>query len=202
MAFSRFRVSAWMILFLLAPAVGLSMLQLPGNGEHGAIDYLHAKANDPVTRLQAKIDAVEVHLEFDSHWGYMPSMLQELQIPPSSQSLVFSKTSLQISHISPQTPRALYFNDDVYVGWVQGGPVIEVASVDPKTPSRISRLWRRSSFGTELVRTIRLQLLLHKVAFQITVFDRTEIQLQQLRFNTFAVSNGHYDCHLWQEIPF
>src|SRR5262249_50724834 len=32
--------------------------------------------------------------------------------------------------ISPRSPRALYFNDDVYVGWVRGGEVLEVVSMD------------------------------------------------------------------------
>ena len=34
--------------------------------------------------------------------------------------------------ISPRAPRAIYFNDDVYVGFVQDGPVLELASIDPK----------------------------------------------------------------------
>ena len=37
-----------------------------------------------------------------------------------------------MDHIAPWSPRAVYFNDDVYVGWVQGGPIMEIASVDPK----------------------------------------------------------------------
>ena len=49
----------------------------------------------------------------------------------SSQVLVFSKTSLQVSRISPRTPRAVYFNDDVYVGWVQRGGVVELSAADP-----------------------------------------------------------------------
>jgi hypothetical protein len=54
-----------------------------------------------------------------------------LKIPQSAQVLVFSKTSFQLQRIGPQTPRALYFNDDVYIGWVVDGEVIEVSSVDP-----------------------------------------------------------------------
>src|SRR5207244_2703749 len=42
------------------------------------------------------------------------------------------KTSLQRQRISPRTPRALYFSDDVYVGYCQGGDVLEVSAVDPK----------------------------------------------------------------------
>jgi hypothetical protein len=37
---------------------------------------------------------------------------------------------LQGKRIGPKTPRAIYFNDDVYVGYVQDGP-IEIASLDP-----------------------------------------------------------------------
>src|SRR5206468_9225220 len=34
--------------------------------------------------------------------------------------------------ISPSSPRAMYFNDDVYLAWVQGATNIEIMSVDPK----------------------------------------------------------------------
>jgi hypothetical protein len=46
--------------------------------------------------------------------------------------LVFSKTSLQRERISPHTPRALYFADDVYIGFIPGAPIMEISSVDPK----------------------------------------------------------------------
>jgi hypothetical protein len=64
-------------------------------------------------------------------WGYLPALLEALDVPVSSQALVFSRTSLQTDRIAPWAPRALYFNDDVYVGWVQDSPIIEIASVDP-----------------------------------------------------------------------
>jgi hypothetical protein len=101
------------------------------------INYNTAKPTDPVAKLQAKIDAGKARLERDpdapagSH-GYLASLLDHLGIPKSSQTLVFSKTSFQRDLISPDTPRALYFNDDVYVGWIRGGEVIEIASTDPK----------------------------------------------------------------------
>src|SRR5205823_2328419 len=50
--------------------------------------------------------------------------------PISSQTLVFSKSSFQLTQIAPNAPRAIYFNDDVYVGWVNHGQYIEVATVD------------------------------------------------------------------------
>lgn len=57
------------------------------------------------------------------------ALLKELEIPPASQVLVFSKTSLQRAHISPANPRAIYFNDEVYLGWVPGG-AMEAAAMD------------------------------------------------------------------------
>jgi hypothetical protein len=87
---------------------------------------------DAVARLQAQIDSGAVTLQFDAARGYLASLLRALHVPVSSQVLVFSKSSEQEAVISPQTPRALYFNDDVYVGWVQGG-AIEVAAMNPKS---------------------------------------------------------------------
>jgi len=93
--------------------------------------YEAATPDDAVTRLQQRIDAGEVSLRFDAEWGYLPSVLAALRIPATSQSLVFSKTSFQLDKISPRSPRAVYFGDDTYVGWVRRGSVIEVATVDP-----------------------------------------------------------------------
>jgi hypothetical protein len=45
---------------------------------------------------------------------------------------VFSKTSTQVENINPRTPRAIYFNDDVMVGFVRNSDVLEIASLDPK----------------------------------------------------------------------
>ena len=61
----------------------------------------------------------------------LQELLHYLKIPESSQLLVFSTTSLQLSKISPAKPRAIYFNDDLYLGYVPGGQ-IEVLEVDQK----------------------------------------------------------------------
>jgi len=99
--------------------------------DDGPVAYQLPPKDDPIALLQARLDQGEVKLEWDDHFGYLKSLLKTLGIPASSQSLVFSKTSFQLSRISPEMPRALYFNDDVYVGWVQGGEVMEVSSADP-----------------------------------------------------------------------
>ncbi len=86
---------------------------------------------DPIARLQARINAGELQLSHDSAHGYLPALLRALDIPVSSQGLVFSRTSLQTDKITPWSPRALYFNDDVYVGFVQESHFLEIASMHP-----------------------------------------------------------------------
>lgn len=86
---------------------------------------------DPIARLQARLDAGAVTLAHDRVLGYLPALLRALDIPVSSQVLVFSRTSLQTDRIAPWSPRALYFNDDVYVGYVLESPFLEIGSVDP-----------------------------------------------------------------------
>lgn len=99
--------------------------------EQPPIDYLNASVNDPVARLADRIVSGATKLDFDDKQGYLLSVLKHLDIPLSSQTLVFSKTSLQLQRISPRRPRALYFNDDVYVGFCQNGDVLEFAATDP-----------------------------------------------------------------------
>lgn len=97
------------------------------------IHYRSDDIDDPVTRLQRLLDEGKAELEHDgSARGYLESVLAQLDIPVSSQTLVFSKTSFQYPQISPQHPRALYFNDDVYIGVVHQGQEIEVISFDKK----------------------------------------------------------------------
>src|SRR5688572_20268327 len=87
--------------------------------ERPPINYLTAQANDPVARLAKRLESGQLQLSYDPKSGYLPALLSELKIPVSSQTLVFSKTSFQRDLIGPDRPRALYFNDDIYVGYVQ-----------------------------------------------------------------------------------
>lgn len=99
--------------------------------DHEAIRYAKRPADDPITRLQKKINAGEVKLEFDETHGYLRSVLAALNIPTESQVMVFSKTSFQATRISPRMPRAIYFNDSNTIGFVRGSDVLEVTSQDP-----------------------------------------------------------------------
>jgi hypothetical protein len=100
--------------------------------DHEAIQYATVAPNDAVANLQQRIDSGAVNLKFEDGFGYLRSALKALDIPLSSQVLVFSKTSFQAPRISPRTPRALYFNDNVQVGFVRTGDVLEFAALDPK----------------------------------------------------------------------
>jgi hypothetical protein len=96
------------------------------------INYSSAPADNAVTRLQQRLDAGTAKLTYDRRQGYLRSLLRELGVPESSQLLVFSKTSLQRQRIAPDRPRAVYFSDDVYVGYCRHGQVMEVSAADPK----------------------------------------------------------------------
>jgi hypothetical protein len=95
------------------------------------IEYSKAVPDNAVSRLQQRLNRGDTVLTHDEAHGYLRSVLQALQLPISSQSLVFSRTSLQLRRISPETPRALYFNDTVYLGFCQGGDVLELSVADP-----------------------------------------------------------------------
>ncbi|MEP3482113.1 MAG: hypothetical protein ABJZ55_22910 [Fuerstiella sp.] len=116
------------------------------------INYMSADVNDPVAQLQAKLDDDSIQLQFDDRQGYLSAVLKALQISPESQTLVFSKTSLQLSRISPRVPRALYFNDDVYVGWCQRGDVLELAATDAKQGAMFYTLEQSVSRKPKFVR--------------------------------------------------
>src|SRR5690606_31590009 len=94
--------------------------------------YATASRADRIARLEERLAAGELRLDSRPPRGRLDGLLAALDIDPASQVLVFSRTSLQVGRIGPRTPRAIYFNDDVYVAWVQRGGPIEIASMDPR----------------------------------------------------------------------
>lgn len=115
---------------LIALAAGLATSDVPF--DHDAIQYSLGPVADPISKLQRSLAGGSVTFNFDRSTGYLPAVLKALDVPRESQVLVFSKTSFQSPRIFPLTPRAIYFNDRVSVGWVRHGDVLEIASVDPK----------------------------------------------------------------------
>ena len=100
---------------------------------HPAIQYLQTRPDDPVSRLSAELERGTITLDFRvDGTGYLASVLRHLGVTADSQGLVFSKTSSQAAKISPRNPRAIYFADDVAVGFVPGGEVLELAARDAR----------------------------------------------------------------------
>jgi hypothetical protein len=95
---------------------------------HPAIQYANP-SDDPIAKLGQRTNAAAA-LTSSGPSGYLRSILQALDVPVSSQILVFSNGSVQGRRINAGNPRALFFNDSVVVGWVRGG-FIEIASQDP-----------------------------------------------------------------------
>ncbi|MEM1353571.1 MAG: hypothetical protein AAGC44_11715 [Planctomycetota bacterium] len=62
--------------------------------------------------------------------AFLQKMLELTGVSSHSQVLVYSLTSHQDAIIRRNNPRAIYFNDEVYIGYVPGG-VIEYSDVDP-----------------------------------------------------------------------
>jgi hypothetical protein len=112
--------------------VGLSSshVALRYEQDYPTIPYNGPARANAVARLQSRLDSGEVHLKWKAPRGYLDSLLEALHIDPSSQTLVYSKTSLQIEAINAATPRAIYFNDDTYVAWVQGDRMLELVTMD------------------------------------------------------------------------
>jgi hypothetical protein len=94
-------------------------------------NYRRRTPQDRFTRLKEDFESGRIALDRGSEKAFVVSVLRALEIPASSQMLVFSTTSLQLNLISPANPRALYFNEDLYLGYVPGGR-LEVVSLDPE----------------------------------------------------------------------
>jgi len=123
-------VNAWTVTFALVAASTLAQLRY--DKEFPEIGYASSAPRDAIARLQQRIDAGEAQLKFEAPNGYLASILRELDIDVDSQILVFSKTSFQKGLIAPETPRAIYFKDDVYVAWVQESPSLEISTMAPE----------------------------------------------------------------------
>jgi len=106
--------------------------QAASDYELAPINYSATKDDNAITRIQADIDRGILSWAEAKPIELLRSLLDQLNIPVSSQVLVFSKTSLQHKIINPSNPRAIYFNDDFYVGYVPGG-MIEVIACDDLT---------------------------------------------------------------------
>ncbi len=93
--------------------------------------YFSKDAKDPVTLLMKRVQRGEVLIKEPNGKPLVERLLRELGLNKDTQVLVFSRTSLQRREVSFSNPRALYFNESVYLGWMPNGR-IEIASFDPE----------------------------------------------------------------------
>ncbi|MBL8809921.1 MAG: hypothetical protein JNM43_07085 [Planctomycetaceae bacterium] len=121
----------WFFIAALANNLNSSALAQRVNYEEAPINYSTSKPDNRISQLQDQLTDHTVSLSFDEHTGYLRSLLETLRVPVSSQVLTFGRTSLQDDKISPTTPRAIYFTDDIHLGFVQNG-LIEIAVQDSK----------------------------------------------------------------------
>ena len=145
------------LLFLIASGVAMA----DDDFERAPVNYSKANPNNALTRVQVALDAGTLRLAHDRDKGYLPAALKALGVPESSQVLVFSKTSLQRHRISPKSPRAIYFNDDVYIGYCQRGQVLEVSAVDPQLGAVFYTLDQQEADRPRFVRQTDSCLLCH-----------------------------------------
>ena len=120
-------VATW----VLWPQMGVEAQELRYAREYPVMRYATRNPTDRVAELRRMIASGQAQLSFEPGQGYLASLLASLDVPVSSQMLVFSGTSLQTGLVSADTPRAIYFGDEVYVAWLQGSDLLEIAAFDP-----------------------------------------------------------------------
>ncbi len=98
--------------------------------DRAPIGYSDTPATDRLAKLAADLESGVAKYAGSGGLDRLRFILKTLDVPPESQVLVFSKTSLQNPLIEPGNPRALFFSENTYVGYVPGG-AIEVIAQDP-----------------------------------------------------------------------
>ena len=146
----------WLTLAFCVAAVAGSFAQrrdvFVQSRDDAAIAYSKGETENPVTRLNQRLEAGSAKLAFDPANGYLRSVLDALGISPTSQTLVFSQTSFQAERVGFHTPRALFFNDNAAVGWVRGTNLLEVAVQDRRQGGVFYALTQKASDAPRLVR--------------------------------------------------
>ena len=153
------RLGLWMVLVCAAgPLAGQAATEAAPEAAPEAAEPLL----DPIARLAHNIESGAVDLAFDSVQGWLPSLMSALEVPVASQVLIFSRTSLQTDLIAPWTPRAVYFNDDVYLGWVPDSPIVEIAVADPAGAAAFYTLAQNASQPPVFTRESSTCLMCHE----------------------------------------
>lgn len=91
--------------------------------------YYERTGADSFSQLLTKREKGEYDFGTETGLPLLQKMLDELNIPVSSQVLVYSQTSLQRKLVRPENPRAMYFDENIYLAVMAGGK-LEVNSFD------------------------------------------------------------------------
>ena len=143
---------------LAAAALGIAAVSAQSTSiwvsrDHPAIQYSTRPADDAIVKLNESLEKGSLTLAFEAPpRGYLASVLKALDIPVSSQTLVFSENSLQRDHISKATPRAVYFNDTVAIGWAKGADTIEAIAFDRNQGVQFYSIRQQSQAKPQFVR--------------------------------------------------
>lgn len=92
--------------------------------------YWKTAPQDAFSKLLERIRSGDFVLQGRDERSQLMSLLRGLDVSESSQLLAYSATSLQSGLILPSNPRAIYFSEEIYVGFVPNGK-FEVAAIDP-----------------------------------------------------------------------
>lgn len=120
--------------------------------DYPPLNYSTAPLKNDIEQLKTKLASGETKIQFDEKHGYLPAILKELNIPQSSQVLVFSKTSFQKELINAKKPRALYFNEESYIGWVNGSDTLEFTAMDENVGAVFYTLEQKETEFPKIVR--------------------------------------------------
>src|SRR5580698_3984950 len=143
------------------PFVQALPTKLPYDKEYPVMHYGRVRTHNAIAHLVQRLAAGEVKLTYTAPRGYLDSLLAALNIDASSQALVYSKTSLQTGAITAATPRALYFDSDTYVGFVQGTRNLELGTMDSELGQVFYTLPNRDGSAAQLQRQTLTCLACH-----------------------------------------
>lgn len=131
-------ITAGMLCTLLAPLgrtgrTAQPEIEVPRYAaDYPDIDYAGPATHNRIWRLREALLSGAQTLQWKDSSGYLESLLAALQVDAESQTLVFSRTSLQADLVTPDRPRAVYFNSDTYVGYIPGAGHIELTAIDTR----------------------------------------------------------------------
>lgn len=141
----RSAVVIWSLVLAVPVGAVTDLWELP------PVKYSETEATDRLAELKKALEGGEAEWPQGGGLALLRFVLKKLEVPESSQALVFSRTSLQNERIGPANPRALYFSPDAYVGYVPGGD-IEVIVHDGRLGPVFYTIKRQGAGGAKIER--------------------------------------------------